>query len=374
MWQMVFANIFVEGWIIHPNVYSFFDQPDIIVLLSPHYGEVINSGVISRYIIVLSVFWNRYIFCMMVLWKRYGLWQWSWERDMYFSDVIVKCTFLWQWTWETGTFSLLWSCETGTYFLVMTLLMVLWDMYIFFMMVLWKATHLWSGIFSVYDGLVKEVHFFGWAFEICTFSLWWFSKTWKFCDDGFWWQSLLMVLWKRYVFLLMVWWNMYCSFFGNGLLCETGTFLWSCETPTFLCDGLGNRYIFCMMVLWNRYIFMVSGLVKQICIFDGYVKHITAYGNETGTFCLECLLKQVYFLYDGLVKQVWFMAFLGKRYVFFWCYVKCTLLMVFWETGTFSLLWSCETGIFLWWLLIFWDMYIFFMMYCFFYWWSSETG
>ena len=47
MRQMVFANIFVEGWTIYPNVYSFFDQPDIIVFLSPHYGEVINSGVMT---------------------------------------------------------------------------------------------------------------------------------------------------------------------------------------------------------------------------------------------------------------------------------------------------------------------------------------
>ena len=29
MRQMVFANIFVEGWTIYPNVYSFFDLPDI---------------------------------------------------------------------------------------------------------------------------------------------------------------------------------------------------------------------------------------------------------------------------------------------------------------------------------------------------------
>ena len=40
MWQMAFANILVEGWIVYPNVYSFFDQPDIVVLLSPHYGEI----------------------------------------------------------------------------------------------------------------------------------------------------------------------------------------------------------------------------------------------------------------------------------------------------------------------------------------------
>ena len=47
MRQMVFANIFVEGWTVYPNVYSLFDQPDKIVFLSPHYGEIINSGVMT---------------------------------------------------------------------------------------------------------------------------------------------------------------------------------------------------------------------------------------------------------------------------------------------------------------------------------------
>ena len=32
-WYLLY--IFVEGWTIYPNLYSFFDQPDIIVLLSP---------------------------------------------------------------------------------------------------------------------------------------------------------------------------------------------------------------------------------------------------------------------------------------------------------------------------------------------------
>ena len=31
MRQMVFANILVEGWIIHPYVYSLFDQPHEVV-------------------------------------------------------------------------------------------------------------------------------------------------------------------------------------------------------------------------------------------------------------------------------------------------------------------------------------------------------
>ena len=43
MWQMVFANVLIEGWIVYPYVYSFFDQPDVVVLLSPHYGEIIKE-------------------------------------------------------------------------------------------------------------------------------------------------------------------------------------------------------------------------------------------------------------------------------------------------------------------------------------------
>ena len=44
---MVLANIFFEGWIIHPYVYSLLDQPHEVVILSPHYTEVINSGIMT---------------------------------------------------------------------------------------------------------------------------------------------------------------------------------------------------------------------------------------------------------------------------------------------------------------------------------------
>ena len=44
---MVFANIFVEGWIIYPYVYSLFDQSHEVVILSPHYTEAINSGIMT---------------------------------------------------------------------------------------------------------------------------------------------------------------------------------------------------------------------------------------------------------------------------------------------------------------------------------------
>ena len=47
MRQMVFANVFVEGWAVYPDVYSFFDQPDKVVFLSPHYGKIINGSVMT---------------------------------------------------------------------------------------------------------------------------------------------------------------------------------------------------------------------------------------------------------------------------------------------------------------------------------------
>ena len=47
MWQMVFANVLIEGWIVYPNVYSFFDQPNVVMLLSPHYGEIIKGSIMT---------------------------------------------------------------------------------------------------------------------------------------------------------------------------------------------------------------------------------------------------------------------------------------------------------------------------------------
>ena len=47
MWQMVFANVLIEGWIVYPNVYSFFDQPNVVMLLSPHYSEIIKGSIMT---------------------------------------------------------------------------------------------------------------------------------------------------------------------------------------------------------------------------------------------------------------------------------------------------------------------------------------
>ena len=44
---MVFANVFVKGWTVDPYVYSFFDQPHEVMILSPHYIEIINSSIMT---------------------------------------------------------------------------------------------------------------------------------------------------------------------------------------------------------------------------------------------------------------------------------------------------------------------------------------
>ena len=44
---MVFAYVLIEGWIIHPYVYCFFNSSDQVLVLPPHYVEVINCGTMS---------------------------------------------------------------------------------------------------------------------------------------------------------------------------------------------------------------------------------------------------------------------------------------------------------------------------------------
>ena len=47
MRQMVFAYVLVKGWIVDPNIYSFFYQPHEILILPPHYTEVIKCSVMT---------------------------------------------------------------------------------------------------------------------------------------------------------------------------------------------------------------------------------------------------------------------------------------------------------------------------------------
>ena len=47
MRQTVFAYVLVEGWIIHPYVYCFFDSSNQILVLPPHNAEVVNGGTMT---------------------------------------------------------------------------------------------------------------------------------------------------------------------------------------------------------------------------------------------------------------------------------------------------------------------------------------
>ena len=41
MWQVVFAYVLIEGWIVDPDEHRFFYQPREILLFPAHYTEVI---------------------------------------------------------------------------------------------------------------------------------------------------------------------------------------------------------------------------------------------------------------------------------------------------------------------------------------------
>ena len=43
MWQIVFGNVPVGGWIIHSYVNCFIDCSSEVMVLPPHYAEVVNS-------------------------------------------------------------------------------------------------------------------------------------------------------------------------------------------------------------------------------------------------------------------------------------------------------------------------------------------
>ena len=60
MWQMVFANVSVKGWIIGPCVQGFFYGPQEVLVLSPQYGKIVNSDFMTRDV-------------MMVIYGRWGL-------------------------------------------------------------------------------------------------------------------------------------------------------------------------------------------------------------------------------------------------------------------------------------------------------------
>ena len=53
MRQMVLAYISIEGWIIHPDVNSFFYGSDEVLVLPPYNAEIFNSGVMTCDVMVV---------------------------------------------------------------------------------------------------------------------------------------------------------------------------------------------------------------------------------------------------------------------------------------------------------------------------------
>ena len=45
--QMVLACISIVGWIVHPDVNSFFYGCDEVLVLSPHNAEILNGGIMT---------------------------------------------------------------------------------------------------------------------------------------------------------------------------------------------------------------------------------------------------------------------------------------------------------------------------------------
>ena len=55
--QMVFAYISIEGWIIHPDVNSFFYGSDEVLILSPHNAEVLDGGIMTCDVLMV-IYWG----------------------------------------------------------------------------------------------------------------------------------------------------------------------------------------------------------------------------------------------------------------------------------------------------------------------------
>ena len=53
VWQVVFAYVSIQGWIIDPNVESFFDGSHHVLVLSPHYAKIISANQVTRDVIVV---------------------------------------------------------------------------------------------------------------------------------------------------------------------------------------------------------------------------------------------------------------------------------------------------------------------------------
>ena len=57
MRQMVLAYISIEGWIIHPDVNSFFYGSDEVLVLPLYNAEIFNGGIMTCDVLVV-IYWG----------------------------------------------------------------------------------------------------------------------------------------------------------------------------------------------------------------------------------------------------------------------------------------------------------------------------
>ena len=253
---------------------------------------------------------------------------------------------------------------------VLFMAMVLWNRYIF--VVMW-----WSQkqVYFLYDGLVKQVHFYG--------------------DDLT--DGLVKHVYFILMTLLMVFWDMYILFMMVLLNSNIFVVMVFWHTYIFFMIVLWNSNILGVIFFWNRYIFFSEGLVKLVHFcgngllsyvhfpYDGFLKQVN--------FCNNGLLNLVHIFAVGLVEEVCFVAMvLWNRYVFCWWFCEAcivygnglviqvhfygddladglvkqvyfmviTLLMVLWDMYIFFIIVLRNSNIFL--VMVLWNRYIFFIM------------
>ena len=54
---MVFAYVLVQGWIVHPYVYYFFDSSNQVLVLPPHNAEVLNGDIMTSGV-KMVIYWE----------------------------------------------------------------------------------------------------------------------------------------------------------------------------------------------------------------------------------------------------------------------------------------------------------------------------
>ena len=54
---MVLAPVFIEGWIVHPDVYCLFNGSNEVLVLPPHNAKLFNGGVMTCDVLMV-MYWG----------------------------------------------------------------------------------------------------------------------------------------------------------------------------------------------------------------------------------------------------------------------------------------------------------------------------